>query len=139
MLFCRTSISAYASDDEKAAGPAPIASRLDHDKKVFTKDDFELMWLKPQAPDDGSPASSTTKLLTTQPHQRSVADTHATRAANEPTSSQKDPLWYAARFESLSAELDSVSSREERLREFRATGTGLHFGLQLSAPSHRKA
>jgi hypothetical protein len=136
MFFCRTSIPAYASGDGKAAAPAPTAPRLDREKKVFTNDDFDLMWPKPQAPDDGSQASSTTRLLTTQPLRRSVADTHATRAASEPTSSEKDPLWYAARFELLSAELDSISSREESLREFRATGTGtgLHFGLQFNAP-----
>ena len=136
MLFCRTSIPAYASGDEKAAAPAPTAARLDHEKKVFTNDDFDLKWPKPQAPDNGSQTSPTTRLLTTQPLRRSVADTRATRAASEPTSSEKDPLWYAARFESLSAELDSVSSREESLREFRATGTGtgLHFGLQFNAP-----
>jgi hypothetical protein len=136
MLFCRTSIPAYASGDDKAAAPAPTAARLDRGKKVFTNDDFDLMWPKPQAADDGSQTSPTTRLLTTLSLRRSVADTHATRAASEPTSSEKDPLWYAARFESLFAELDSVSSREESLREFRATGTGtaLHFGLQLNAP-----
>lgn len=136
MLLGRTSIPAYASGDEKADAPAPTAARLDREKKVFTNDDFDLKWPKPQAPDNGSQASSTTRLLTTQPLRRSVADTHATRAASEPTDSEKDPLWYAARFESLSTELDSVSSREESLREFRATGTGteLHFGLQFDAP-----
>ncbi len=136
MLFCRTSIPAYASGDDKAAAPAPTAARLDRGKKVFTNDDFDLMWPKPQAADDGSQTSPTTRLPTTLSLRRSVADTHATRAASEPTSSEKDPQWYAARFESLSAELDSVSSREESLREFRATGTGtgLHFGLQLNAP-----
>jgi hypothetical protein len=45
-------------------------------------------------------------------------------------------VWYAGQVESLYAELESISARQARLRDFRETGSdaGVTVGLQFGAP-----
>ncbi len=138
---------AFAADDDKpatpastamtapAASPVPTAVRPDRQKKVFTNDDIGQMWPKEQAPTSAAQASAAS--VSTAPQvRRSVAASRAARVIVVSVSPQQDPLWYATQVEALSAELDSISSREASLRDFRATGTGpgLTIGLQFDAP-----
>ena len=67
---------------------------------------------------------------------RAVREVRAAHVASAPASAEQNPLWYAAQLDSLYAELDSLSSREASLREFRDTGSapGVTIGLQFGAP-----
>lgn len=138
---------AFAAGDDKpatpastamtapAASPAPTAVRPDRQKKVFTNDDIDQMWPKEQGSTSSAQASAPS--VSTAPRvRRSVGASRATRVIIVPVSPQQDPLWYATQVEALGAELDSISSREASLRDFRATGTGpgLTIGLQFDAP-----
>src|SRR5208337_1342197 len=107
----------------------------DREKKVYTNDDIEQMWPKEQAATGTTQAPAASASSAAQPR-RSVAVSRVARVTILPGSPQRDPLWYATQVEALNAELDSISSRETSLRDFRATGTGpgLTVGLQFDAP-----
>jgi hypothetical protein len=141
-------IPAFASGDDKpatsaptatsapSATPAPSMTRPDREKKVYTNDDIDQMWPKQQASANDAHTSAATAFASAQTR-RSVAVSRATRATIVPVSPQQDPVWYAAQIEALNAELDSISSREASLRDFRATGLtdpGVTIGLQFDAP-----
>jgi hypothetical protein len=141
-LSCALAAPAFASGDDKPAAPstapAAKAARPDREKKVYTNDDIDQMWPKPQAATSESqnyPASSYTPPVAPRSTvgSRSVS---AASAAGAPASPEKNPVWYAAQVESLYAELDRISSREESLRDFRQSGTdaGVTIGLQFDAP-----
>jgi hypothetical protein len=147
-LSCVLAAPTFASGDDKPAAPstatAPTApatapatkvARPDREKKVYTNDDIDQMWPKPQAAASDSqanPASAYTPPVA----RRSVAVSRPARTATAPPSRENNPAWYAAQVESLYAELDSINSREESLRDFRATGSegGVTIGLQFDAP-----
>ncbi len=138
---------AFAAGDDKpatppstamtapAASPVPTAVRPDRQKKVFTNDDIDQMWPKEQAATNVAPVPAANASTAVQAR-RSVAVSRAARTAVLPLSPDQDPVRYAAQMEALNAELDSISSRETSLRDFRATGTGpgLTVGLQFYAP-----
>ncbi len=138
---------AFAAGDDKpatppspamtapAASPVPTAVRPDRQKKVFTNDDIDQMWPKEQAATNVAPVPAANASTAVQAR-RSVAVSRAARATIVPLSPDQDPVRYAAQMEALNAELDSISSREASLRDFRATGTGpgLTIGLQFYAP-----
>ena len=134
-LSCVTAIPAFASGEDKPAAPSAAVARPDREKKVYTNDDIDQMWPKPQAVASDSqtyPASAYTPPVA----RRSAIVSRVASAASAPASPEKNPVWYAAQVESLYAELERVSSREERLRDFRETGTdsGVTIGLRFDAP-----
>jgi hypothetical protein len=149
ILSSAISIPARASGDDKAATPAPTATAApiaspapsathpDREKKVYTNDDIDQMWPKEQAAVNGAQAPATSALVPAQ-SRRSVALPRARRVTIVVVSPQQDPVWYASQLEALNAELDSISSREVSLRDFRASGTttdpGVTIGLQFGAP-----
>jgi hypothetical protein len=134
VLLSGTSIPAFASGDDKSpattsataknAAPAP-----DREKKVYTNDDIDRMWPKPKL-----------SVVSTSRAPIHVAATPRTKSVtNQPLTPEKDPLWYAEQVATLEAELGQIAMREERLREFRASGStdtvpGTRVGLQLNAP-----
>jgi hypothetical protein len=140
-------IPAFASGDDKPATPASIATvppatsavrtatRPDREKKVYTNDDIDQMWPKEQAAANPAQPPVATNSDAVQVR-RPVAVSRAARVMIVPVSPQQDPLWYATQVQALNAELDSISSREASLRDFRATGggPGLTIGLQFDAP-----
>jgi prefoldin subunit 5 len=70
---------------------------------------------------------------------RAAATPRAKSVTNQPLTPEKDPLWYAQQVAALEAELGQIATREESLREFRASGStdslpGTRVGLQLNAP-----
>jgi len=133
ILFSGISNPAFASGDDKSptdtsassknAAPAP-----DREKKVYTNDDIDRMWPKPK--------SSVVSAARAQ--DQPVAVSRATAVAAQPLSPEKNPLWYASQVAALEDELGSIAASEERLREFRASGStdtlpGTRVGLQLNA------
>jgi hypothetical protein len=157
ILCSLVAIPAFASGDDKPATPAPTATsatsttpastapsttparsvtRPDREKKVYTNDDIDRMWPKEQAVAIAGqvPISSSSNAAQAR---RSVADSRVAGVTTVPPTRENSPLWYASQLESLYAELDSLSSREASLRDFRATGNtdpGVTIGLQFGAP-----
>jgi hypothetical protein len=131
-----TPSSASATAAPKAT-PSPTAARPDREKKVYTNDDIDRMWPKEQAATNGAQTAPASALPPVQAR-RQVAGSQMTRATSVPAIAEQNPVWYAAQVESLYAELDSISSREASLRDFRAAGTttdpGVTIGLQFGAP-----
>jgi len=130
-----TNASAAAPTAVASTAPAAKTARPDREKKVYTNDDIDQMWPKPQAAASDSqsyPASAYTV-------PRSAAVSRAVSAASiasAPPSRENNPVWYAAQVESLYAELENISAREASLRDFRETGSdaGVTVGLQFGAP-----
>jgi hypothetical protein len=124
----------FASGDDKSPAPGSTAAKNavpapDHEKKVYTNDDIDRMWPKPKL--SVVPSSRTPIRTAATPRARSVT--------SQPLTPEKDPLWYAQQVAALEAELGQIATREESLREFRASGStdslpGTRVGLQLNAP-----
>jgi hypothetical protein len=143
-LSCVTAIPAFASGDDKPAAPSAASAatpaskvtvRPDREKKVYTNDDIDQMWPKPQAITSDSqtyPASAYTPPVA----RRSAVVSRPVSAASAPPSRENNPLWYAEQVKSLYAELERLSSTEESLRDFRDAGTdsGVTIGLRFDAP-----
>ena len=160
MLCSLIAIPAFASGDDKPAKPAPTetsamsttpastakpapsttsarsVTRPDREKKVYTNDDIDRMWPREQAAVIGAQAAPASASAPAQAR-RPVSGSQMARATSVPAIAEQNPVWYAAQLESLYAELDSISSREASLRDFRATGNtdaGVTIGLQFDAP-----
>jgi len=134
-LFCVIAIPAFATGEDKPAAPSSSAARPDREKKVYTNEDLDQMWPKPQAVASDSrtyPASA----YTPPAARRTAAVSRPPSTASVPVTRENNPLWYAEQVESLYAELDRLSSREDSLRDFRDTGTdsGVTIGLRFDAP-----
>jgi hypothetical protein len=128
------SIPAFASVDDKSPAPSSTVAKNpapvpDREKKVYTNDDIDRMFPKPKL----SVVSASRAPI-------QVAETpRAKSVANQPLTPEKDPLWYAQQVAALEAELGQIATREESLREFRASRStdalpGMRVGLQLNAP-----
>jgi hypothetical protein len=142
VLSCVIASPAFASGEDKpaapSAAPSPTVVRPDREKKVYTNDDIDRMWPKEQAIASDSQTSEVSA-ITPAVARRSTAMSRAASGASAmsaPVSPEKNPVLYAARVESLYAELERISGREASLRDFRATGTGpgVTIGLQFDAP-----
>jgi hypothetical protein len=134
LLFCGVSLPVFASGDDKSPVPVSAASkntaaRPDREKKVYTNDDIERIRANPRG-----------SLIIVSQSQNQVAETPgAATITVQPVSPEKDPLWYAEQVAMLEAELGRIANKEERLGEFRASGSasmlpGVRLGLQLNAP-----
>lgn len=134
ILFSGISIPAFASGDDKSPAPASSASKNavpapDREKKVYTNDDIDRMWPKPKL----------AVVSISRVKNQLVVVSRAAAVAAEPLSPERNPLWYASQVAALEDELGSIAAAEERLREFRASGStdtppGTRLGLQLNAP-----
>jgi hypothetical protein len=128
------SAPAFASGDDKSAAPSSAAAKNaapvpDREKKVYTNDDIDRMWPKPKL----AVVSSSRAPI------QVAATPRARIVTNQPLPPEKDPLWYAEQVAMLEAELGQIATREESLREFRASAStdalpGMRVGLQLNAP-----
>jgi hypothetical protein len=138
-LSCVLAAPVFASGEDKpaasATAPAPTAARPDREKKVYTNDELDQMWPKPQAVASDLhtyPASA----YTPPAARRSAVIPRAANATSAPPSRENNLLWYAEQVASLYVELDRVNGAEESLRDFRDTGTdsGVTIGLRFDAP-----
>ena len=134
-LSCVTAIPAFASGEDKPAAPSTTVARPDREKKVYTNDDLDQMWPKPQAVASDSQAHPASA-YTPPAARRTAAVSRPLSTASVPVTRENNPLWYAEQVETLYAELDRLSSRETSLRDFRDTGTdsGVTIGLRFYAP-----
>jgi hypothetical protein len=139
VLSCIIASPVFASGEDKPAtasvAPSGTVLRPDREKKVYTNDDIDRMW--PKQPAASSEAQSYPTNASAPPAaRRSAAVSRAAGVATVLHSRENNPVWYAAEVASLYAELDSLSNREESLRDFRATGSdaGVAVGLQFDAP-----
>ena len=134
VLLSGISIPAFASGDDKSPAPSSTVAKNpapvpDREKKVYTNDDIDRMFPKPKL--SVVSASRAPIQVAATPRAKSVA--------NQPLTPEKDPLWYAQQVAAFEAELGQIATREESLREFRASRStdalpGMRVGLQLNAP-----
>src|SRR5579862_5395612 len=132
ILFFGVSAPVFASGDDKSPAPASAGSKNaapDREKKVYTNEDIDRMWPKPKL----------SAVSASRAQNQPVAVSRATAVAAQPLSPEKNPLWYASQVAALEDELASIAASEERLREFRTSGStdtppGTRVGLQLNAP-----
>jgi len=116
-------------------GPAkPAASpKPDSQKKVWTNDDVERLnpaFVVNRAPQTTTGSATATRVVGELP----ARPASASAAPSAPLDPEQDPQWYAQQVTELNAELSAIDSREEQLRQFRATTAGLPTGLVLNAP-----
>jgi hypothetical protein len=116
-------------------GPAkPAASpKPDSQKKVWTNDDVERLnpaFVVNRAPQTTTGSATATRVVGELP----ARPASASAAPSAPLDPEEDPQWYAQQVTELNAELSAIDSREEQLRQFRATTAGLPTGLVLNAP-----
>ena len=139
VLSCAIANPAFASGEDKPAKSSVASSgtvvRPDREKKVYTNDDIDRMWPKEQAAASEAQSNPANASMPAEAR-RSAAVSRAAGVATVLPSRETNPVWYAAQVASLYAELDSLSNREQSLRDFRATGSdsGVTVGLQFDAP-----
>jgi hypothetical protein len=128
-----TAATAAAGVITPAIAPVVKAARPDREKKVYTNDDIERMWPKPEAAASDSEGAQESGMVA---RRGSAAAPRVVSVSRAPASRENNPAWYAAQVESLYAELERLSSREASLRDFRETGSaaGVTVGLQFGAP-----
>jgi hypothetical protein len=113
--------------------PAPAAKPLpDREKKVWMNEDVAR--LNPEFSLTAAPkktaVASALPAASVQPASPALRPV----IAAAPLDPQQDPQWYAQQLDSLDAELAGMESRQQQLRQFRATSAGLPVGLVLAAP-----
>ena len=114
------------------AKPAAAAKPDVQQKRVWTNDDVERLnpAFDPNAPRISSAASALPVRAA-----RPLLPAPMTIAPSAPLDPQQDPAWYAQQLAPLESELASIDSREEELRQFRASGATIATaGLVLNAP-----
>jgi hypothetical protein len=132
-LFCvglAIPVMTFAGGDpaKPAASPKP-----DDQKKVWTNDDVERLnpeFVVNRGTQTSTNSATAVRVVGVVPGQPAPASV----APGSPLDPQQDPRWYAQQLAELDADLAAIDSREEQLREFRATSAGLPTGLVLNAP-----
>jgi hypothetical protein len=122
-------VPATAAAGAPAAAPRP---RPDEPKKIWTNDDVIALgapYRETSAPQTNQSTSNQVPVI-----QVVTVPALAPVAPSAPLNPEQDPRWYGDQLASLEAQLASIDSEEERLREFRATDAGLPTGLVLDAP-----
>jgi hypothetical protein len=114
---------------KSAASPQP---KPDEEKKIWTNDDFARAGGTFQQIGDAAPTQAAGALQMTR--RQAAAIVREPVVASRPINPEQDPRWYAQQVGPLESELASIESREQQLRDFRATGKGLPTGLNIIAP-----
>jgi hypothetical protein len=130
-------MSADNSSNSNATAPKP-----DREKKIYTNDDVETL-----ARNGATTVGNAAAIPVTSDTDTAVRKTSPTRpafirqiATAERLAPEKDPVWYAQQYVSLSAPLVSIDAELQRLRSFRQSDTppqpapGLHVGLNIYGP-----
>lgn len=119
---------AFGDPAKPAASPKPDTQQ----KKVWTNDDVERLNPdfvavsgKKTTVESAAPATVTVAPAAAQPARVAVA---------VPLAPEKNPAWYGQQLAMLQEQLSAVEGRENELRNFRNTATGLPTGLILNAP-----
>lgn len=119
-VFPAVALAAGGSSQPAAAKPKP-----DTGKKVWTNDDFASA---------ESQAANSADLAVAALVTESAPSAADSENADESVNPEQDPRFYIQRMAFLDDELASIEIREQQLRNFRATGTGIQPGLDIYAP-----
>jgi hypothetical protein len=125
------------SSNSRATAPKP-----DREKKIYTNDDVEAL-----ARNGATTVGNAAGIPIVPDRDTAVMQTSPTRPAliaqagtSERVAPEKDPVWYAQQYVSLSAPLDSIDAEVQRLQNFRQSDAppqpapGLDVGLNIYAP-----
>jgi hypothetical protein len=120
-----------AGIDDKPGASKP---RPDLAGKVYTNDDLGWRSATPAPAGEVQPGQTSDAIPI--PASSSANQSSAGSASTPPLSSERDPRWYAQRQAQLEAQLAAIESKQEQLRDFRASGSteSQPTGLVLNAP-----
>lgn len=108
----------------RMTSPVPASPKPVRDVKVWTNEDVEALGPRFEPP-----------AQTSEPPQAAPAASATRQAVSVATiAPEQNPQWYAQQLSGLERKLADVSTREEALQNFRATGQGLPTGLNVVAP-----
>jgi hypothetical protein len=133
-FVCAGATSVFAAgngDGAASAEPRPV-----QEKKIYTNEDIDALASRyggSITPQPSAAQGTSARVVSSSEGQRSAVG-GAENGELEAMTHEKDPRWYVKQSISLDAELGDTDSKLQRLREFRATGSGLPTGLVLSAP-----
>jgi hypothetical protein len=132
-LGAMLSVCAMAPLAALAGGPpAKPAAKPDEQKKVWTNEDVARL-----NPDYVEGAGNSATVIAVVPP-TFVVTQEGTKPAPKvvavPIAPEQDPAWYGRQLANWQTQLAAVEAREEQLRNFRATSTGLPTGLVLDGP-----
>jgi hypothetical protein len=112
--------------------PAKPAAKPDEQKKVWTNEDLARL-----NPDFVEGAGNSSTVIAVVPPTFVVTPEGPKPAPVVVAVSiapEQDPAWYGRQLGNWQSQLAAVEAREEQLRNFRATSTGLQTGLVLDGP-----
>jgi hypothetical protein len=112
--------------------PAKPAAKPDQQKKIWTNEDVARL-----NPDYVEGAGNSATVIAVVPPTFVVTPEGPKPApvvVAVPIAPEQDPAWYGRQLANWQAQLAAVEAREEQLRNFRATSSGLATGLVLDAP-----
>jgi hypothetical protein len=112
--------------------PAKPAAKPDEQKKVWTNEDVARL-----NPDYVEGAGNSATVIAVVPPTfvvTPVGPKPAPMVVAVPITPEQDPAWYGRQLANWQTQLAAVEAREEQLRNFRATSTGLPTGLVLDGP-----
>jgi hypothetical protein len=117
-----------------AAGGPPVkpAAKPDEQKRVWTNEDVARL-----NPDYVAGAGNSATVIAVVPPTFVVTPEGPKPApvvVAVPIAPEQDPAWYGRQLANWQTQLAAVEAREEELRNFRATSTGLQTGLVLDGP-----
>ena len=130
-----------AAPNANAANPRPATSpKPDREKKIYTNEDVEALARNYGASNVGNatPAISSAPADGQQPPRRVLVTRFS--PAPPPLPLEKQPVFYAQQYASLTARLSGVDAQLVRLRSFRISGAapgsvpGVTYGLNIYAP-----
>jgi hypothetical protein len=151
-LICALAVPAFAGDgtgkpadasspNANAANPTPAtSSKPDREKKIYTNEDVDALARNYGASNVGNatPAISSAPAAEQQPPRRVLVTRFS--PAPPPLPLEKEPVFYAQQYASLTARLSDIDAQLVRLRGFRmsdaAPGSipGVTYGLNIYAP-----
>jgi hypothetical protein len=132
-LGAMLAVGAAAPPATLAGGPpAKAAAKPDEQKKVWTNEDVARL-----NPDYVEGTGNSATVIAVVPPTFVVTPEGAKQAPlviAAPIAPEQDPAWYGRQLASWQMQLAAVEAREEQLRNFRATSSGLPTGLVLDGP-----
>jgi hypothetical protein len=132
-LGAMLAVGAAAPPATLAGGPpAKAAAKPDEQKKVWTNEDVARL-----NPDYVEGTGNSATVIAVVPPTFVVTPEGAKPAPlviAVPIAPEQDPAWYGRQLASWQTQLAAIEAREEQLRNFRATSSGLPTGLVLDGP-----
>jgi len=112
--------------------PAKPAAKPDEQKKVWTNEDVAR--LNPEYVEGTRNSATVIAVVPPTFVVTPEGPKPAPMVVAAPIAPERDPAWYGRQLANWQAQLAAVEEREEQLRNFRATSSGLPTGLVLDGP-----